>query len=106
MKAITALIALGAGGAVYYFATKASAKTVTVGGRTWKLKPAGKNAAGLELTDVIAPAGSWGPHAEMLVLRFNTTTSGVKTLEAVGQNVPQAMRDAALSAFEVRIPGT
>lgn len=106
MKATTLIAALAAGGAVFYFATKSKAQTVNVGGREWKLVPAGKNAAGLELTDVIAPASSWGPHGELLVLRFNTAPSGAKTLEAVGQDVPEAMRTAALAGFDIRIPGT
>lgn len=118
MKAITAVIALAAGAGVYYFATKAKAsQTVVKNGREWILEKVstpprddGKVITGQgETWNVYAPAGSWGPHGKLLVVQYHTVLgpgSGYRVLSGVGQDVPVALRDAAIAAFDITVPGT
>lgn len=96
------LVSAGIGAAVWYFSKNAGAQTVEINGRKWAVKKVTAT-DGTEHVDVYAPAGSWGPHAEMLVLRYDAAT---KVLSGVGKDVPIAMRDAALAAFDVKVPGT
>lgn len=74
----------------------AASQTVKVGTHTWKLVGAGGGA-----TDVFAPAGSWGNHGELRVLRF-TGSSGARLLAGVAEGVPAnvlaaAKKDLAIS---------
>lgn len=83
-------------------ATPAPAATagtsVNVNGHTWKLVPVSGG------TDVFAPAGSWGPHGELRVLRF--TGSSPRVLAGVAQDVPKAVLDAAMKDLSIQVPNT
>jgi hypothetical protein len=110
----------GAGAAYWYFFMRTAqaalppGQTVSAGGRTWILRDVaqpldarGVPVVGASLVDVYAPAGSWGPHAELRVIRYAVVTApGLpKILAGVGANVPIAMRDAAMAAFGVKVEG-
>lgn len=69
--------------------------TVSKNGHAWKLVPVGTE------TDVFAPAGSWGPHAELRVLRYVTKS---KLLSGAAAGVPQAVMDAAIKDLGVKMP--
>lgn len=73
-------------------------QTVSVNGHTWKLVPVSGG------TDVFAPAGSWGPHGELRVLRFTGTSPRV--LAGVAADVPKAVLDAAMKDLGVVVPNT
>lgn len=81
------LPATGSGGSV--------GTTVSKNGHTWKLVPVGTE------TDVFAPAGSWGPHGELRVLRYVTKS---KLLSGAASGVPQAVMDAAIKDLGVKMP--
>lgn len=88
----------------------APGETVTKNGHTWELVtlPRNDGAVGATIVNVFAPAGSWGPHARLLVLQFSAVMgAGVtyRTLTAVGSDVPVAMRDAAMKDLDVKPPG-
>ena len=72
-----------------------SGTTVSKNGHTWKLVPVGSE------TDVFAPAGSWGPHGELRVLRFVIKS---KMLSGAAAGVPQAVMDAAIKDLGVKMP--
>ena len=108
-------LALAAGGAYWYISRNAVPKaalppgdTVSLGGRSWIVRgvtPTGL--VGSTWVDVYAPAGSWGPHAELRVLRFTQAVApgAPRILDGVGDGVPVAMRDAAMAAFQIKVPG-
>jgi peptidoglycan hydrolase-like protein with peptidoglycan-binding domain len=72
-----------------------SSTTVTKNGHTWKLVQV-KTA-----TDVFAPAGSFGPHGELRVLRYVTAT---KVLSGAAEGVPKAVMDAAVKDLGIKMP--
>ncbi|HEY3493834.1 MAG TPA: peptidoglycan-binding protein [Polyangiaceae bacterium] len=79
----------------------APSQTVSVNGHTWKLV---KRTDGD--IDVFAPAGSWGPHAELLVCRFKQgAAASDRTLAGAGKDVPKAVLDAALKDLGIKVPG-
>lgn len=100
------LVTLGLGGLAAWLITKKAAQAATNGmlveknGHKWLLRvvepPPG--VVGSATYNVFAPAGSWGPHSELLVVRYTQATapSAPKVLAGVGANVPVAMRDAAM----------
>lgn len=65
-------------------------------GHTWKLIPLSGGQ-----TDVFAPAGSWGPHGELRVLRFKEGSP--RTLTGKADGVPKATFDAAMKDLGVKI---
>lgn len=91
-------LALGAAGFLVY-KTAFAATTVSINGHTWKLDKTDGGA-----TNVYAPKGSWGPHAELLIIQFKDV-GGQRILTGAGQDVPVAMRDAAMVDLGVRPPG-
>lgn len=72
--------------------------TVTVGKHTWKLVPAGSGQI-----DVYAPAGSWGPHGELRVLRYQEAGKA-KVLVGAAEGVPKAVLDAAMKDLKIQAP--
>lgn len=114
-------LALGAVGAgLYWYFARPSAPPssiasppvitakVTAGGHDWIVRdvPTASGSANGSTTDIYAPAGSWGPHAELRVLRFTraATPNAPKVLAGVGADVPVTMRDAAIAAFAITVP--
>ena len=114
MKPLT--ITLGLGGIAFWLLTKKAAiaadpgELVETNGHKWLLRilPNPPGSVGAVTTNVFAPAGSWGPHSEMLVLRFSTpiVPGSPRILSGVGTDVPVQMRDAAMADLGVKVPGT
>lgn len=79
----------------------AASQTVSINGHVWKLVPVSGGAV-----DVFAPAGSWGPHGELRVLRFSQAkTSGApRVLAGVAEGVPKAVLDAAMKDLAIKTP--
>lgn len=78
----------------------APSQTVSVNGHTWKLV---KRTDGD--IDVFAPAGSWGPHGELLVCRFRQGAAAAdRTLTGAGQGVPEAVLKAAMTDLGIKPP--
>src|SRR5262245_10733961 len=74
-------------------------QTISVNGHTWKLVPVTGG------VDVFAPAGSWGPHGELRVLRFTQASSSApRVLAGVAEGVPKAVLDAAMKDLAVQTP--
>jgi peptidoglycan hydrolase-like protein with peptidoglycan-binding domain len=69
--------------------------TVTKNGHVWKLVPTKTQ------TDVYAPAGSWGPHGELRVLRYETKS---KVLTGAAEGVPKPVMDAAVADLGIKMP--
>lgn len=113
---------LGLGAAVAFFFSKSShaasvptlpssappagaASTLeSAGGHTWKLV-----AAGATTRDVYAPAGSWGPHGELRVLRFTQAASSggaaaPRILAGKADGVPEPVFAAAMKDLRVQVP--
>lgn len=79
----------------------APSQTVSANGHSWKLV---KRTDGD--IDVFAPAGSWGPHDELLVCRFRQgATPSDRTLVGTGQGVPETVLAAAMKDLGIRAPG-
>lgn len=74
----------------------AASQSVKVGKNTWKLVPVSGG------TDVYAPAGSWGPHGELRVLRFSG--SKPRVLVGVADGVPKPVLDAAMKDLAIKTP--
>lgn len=110
------LITLGLGGLAAWALTKklsaaeatSTDKLVEKNGHKWLVRfiPPAPGVVGANNYNVFAPKGSWGPHEEMLVLRYYEAIvpNPVKTLSGVGANVPVAMRDAAMADLGVVPP--
>ncbi len=78
----------------------AAGQTVSINGHTWKLVPVATGGV-----DVFAPAGSWGPHGELRVLRFTQTSSSApRVLAGVASGVPPAVLQAAMKDLAVKAP--
>lgn len=76
-----------------------ASQTVSINGHTWKLVPVSGG------VDVFAPAGSWGPHGELRVLRFTQASSSApRVLAGVAQGVPPAVLAAAMKDLAVKTP--
>lgn len=76
----------------------APSQTVSTGGHSWKLVPLADGSV-----DVFAPAGSWGPHGELRVLRFKGP-SGSRILVGAAEGVPKTILDAAMKDLGVKPP--
>lgn len=76
-----------------------SSQTVSINGHTWKLVPVTGG------VDVFAPAGSWGPHGELRVLRFTQgSASSPRVLAGVASGVPPAVLAAAMKDLAIQTP--
>lgn len=109
------VITLGLGGLAAWLLTKKAASAaadvvVEKNGHKWLLRavPPAPGVIGSETVNVFAPAGSWGPHSELLVVRYTRAIAPTaqKILAGVGSGVPVAMRDAALADLGIKTPGT
>lgn len=72
-------------------------------GKTWRVVLLGVSGA-VKTFEVFSPAGSFGPHGELSVLRYQQTGSdmGSRKVTAIGAGVPEAMRAAAISDFGLK----
>jgi peptidoglycan hydrolase-like protein with peptidoglycan-binding domain len=59
-----------------------------------------------KLFDVIAPAGEWGPHEDLRVVRYSQAGSDTnsRTMVAAADGVPSEILAAAVSDFGIKIP--
>lgn len=79
----------------------APSQTVSANGHAWKLV----QVPGKTEVDVFAPAGSWGPHGELRVLRYDQPSSASpRVLVGVAEGVPKAVLDAAMKDLKVTAP--
>lgn len=112
MKAL--YVTLGLGGLTAWLLMQKAATSSEAGelvkknGHEWLIRPVKQpaGAVGANVYSVYAPAGSWGPHAELLVVRYSVATApnAKKILAGVGAGVPIAMRDAALTDLGIAAP--
>ncbi len=83
-------------------------QTVSINGHIWKLVPvpSSDGFVGASTVDVFAPAGSWGPHGELRVLRFTQTVSpgAPRVLAGVASGVPPAVLQAAIKDLAIASP--
>jgi hypothetical protein len=73
-------------------------------GKSWRVVHLGA-AGSVHSYEVFTPAGSFGPHEELSVLRYSQTGSdkASRKLLGVGQGTPQAIVTAAASDFGVAL---
>lgn len=114
-SAAGALIALGAGALGLYALTKSKGgapepigpEVTVVGpsGKTWNVVPMNRNGDNVSL-DIWAPAGAWGPHAKMRILRYDQKGEDKSTRTYIDSppGIPKAMMDTAILDFGVKIP--
>lgn len=101
MKAALLLGLLGLGGAAAFLLHgKTGLLTTGQSGKAWRVVLL-SNVAGVKTYEVFSPAGSFGPHGELSVVRYQQTGSdmGSRKVVGVGAGVPEAMRAAAASDF-------
>lgn len=69
-------------------------------GKSWRVVLLGKT-GDVKTYELFSPAGSFGPHGELSVLRYSQTGSdmGSRKIVGVGQGVPTEMMTAASSDF-------
>lgn len=74
-------------------------------GKPWRVVLLGTTGDTREY-EVFAPAGSWGPHAELSVIRYSQTGSNMasRKLIAVGAPVPAEITAGATSDFVTPAP--
>lgn len=94
--------AAGIGAAVAFFASKKPPGNIVTAqsGKSWRVVMVGTNGA-THTYEVFAPASSFGPHAELSVLRYSQTGSDVtsRAIVAVGSGVPVAIVQTAATDF-------
>lgn len=73
-------------------------------GKTWRVVML-SNTGGVKTYEVFSPAGSFGPHGELSVIRYTQQGSDVnsRTLLGVGAGVPAVMVTTAGSDFGVPV---
>lgn len=105
MKSKTALslmlAAAGAGGV--YLLLKSKQELVTGrSGKSWRIVLLG-NVGGTKTYEIFAPAGSFGPHGELSVLRYsqNGADMNSRKIVGVGAGVPAEIMTVAASDFGV-----
>lgn len=99
------LAALGLGAAVAFGKQKPSGDLVTgKSGKQWRVAML-SNVGGLKTYDITTPAGSFGPHADLSVLRYSQQDAdiGSRQVVGIGQGVPNAIIVAAGSDFSIPI---
>ena len=106
MKAPLALLGLGGLiGAAFLLSNKKPGDIVTgKSGHSWRVVMIGVTGA-VKTFEVFSPAGSFGPHGELSVLRYQQTGSDMNSrkVTAVGAGVPEAMRAAAIADFGLKV---
>jgi hypothetical protein len=93
--------ALGAiGVAAYAFSKKDSGLVRAKSGKDWKVTLL-STAGNVKTWEVWAPAGSFGPHGELSVIRYSQTGSDINSRKVVGTGagVPADMITTAKSDF-------
>jgi hypothetical protein len=98
---VVALLGILAGFGVYNL-MKPSVELLTGrSGKNWRVVLLGKTAGDAREYEVFAPAGSFGPHGELSVLRYSQKGSdmGSRKVTGIGQGVPDQMKTTAASDF-------
>ena len=103
---ITGSLALLTGYGLWQLMKPQSENVTGRSGKPWRVKLLGKTGDSREY-EVYAPAGSWGPHAELSVLRYSQLGSDMSSrkVTAVGTPVPVEITTGAMSDF-VGLPAT
>ena len=105
MKSKTALslVLAAAGAGAVYLLLKPKQELVTGrSGKSWRVVLLG-NTGGVKTYEIFAPAGSFGPHGEMSVLRYSQNGSDMNSRKVVGigAGVPPEIMTVAASDFGV-----
>jgi hypothetical protein len=106
-KSLVSLFFVGlAGWSIYKLASPSEHLVTGKSGKSWRVVLRGKTGDVKEY-EVFAPANSWGPHAELSVLRYSQTGSdmGSRKIVGVGAGVPEAMKAGAASDFGLPTTG-
>jgi hypothetical protein len=101
-KTLVTLFLAGLGGYAVYQIMKPEENLVTGrSGHKWRVVLRGAATGGAKEWEVFAPAGSWGPHAELSVVRYSQLGSDMasRKITGVGQGVPAEMLAGAQSDF-------
>lgn len=99
------LVTLGLAGlgafAIYKLVSTPDEFTLGKSGHKWRVIMRGRTPAGVTEWEVFAPAGSWGPHGELSVLRYTQSGSDMSSRKLVGTGagVPPEMVTGAKSDF-------
>lgn len=111
LKPLPLLLGALALGALAFSQKKPGDLVTGKSGKTWRVVLLG-NQNGTKTYELIAPAGSFGPHEDLSVLRYSQTGSDTSSRQVVGvgQGVPAVMVTTAGSDFGVpidasRLPG-
>lgn len=102
--ALLALGGLGLGAALLLSKKAPGDRLTGKSGHAWRVVMIG-SAGAVHTYEVFSPAGSFGPHGELSVLRYQQTGSDTasRKVTAVGAGVPEAMRAAAISDFGLKV---
>lgn len=115
MASPVGLLALGGAAALIYLGVKSkesgapvALETTTVtgpSGKQWEVQLM-NNEGGEFIQDVWAPAGAWGPHQKMRVLRYKQVgqDKSTRTYVTSPPSIPKAIMDTAILDFGVKIP--
>lgn len=98
--ALLLLAAVGVGAAIALKSKKPGDSVMGKSGKTWRVVMLG-NASNVKTYEVFTPEGSFGPHGELSVLRYQQTGSdqASRKITGVGTGVPVAIVEAAASDF-------
>jgi len=75
-------------------------------GTSWEVKLIKQKSDGAKVYDVIAPSGTFGPHADFPVLQYEVGTNGLRTFVKSYNGVSPSILDKALSDFPMVMPGS
>jgi hypothetical protein len=102
-------LALAAAAAVGLYQITRPSEDLVIGrsGKKWRVVLLGKMGDN-RAYEIFAPAGSWGPHPELSVLRYSQTGADMNSrkVQAVGSGVPAAMMAGAALDFGLDFAGS
>jgi hypothetical protein len=105
------LVTLGLAGlgafAIFKLVSTPDELTLGKSGHKWRVVLHGKSPGGITEWEVFAPAGSWGPHGELSVLRYVQTGSDMSSrkLTGTGAGVPPEITAGAKEDFGLSTGG-
>lgn len=96
------MLAAAGAGAVYLLLKPKQELVTGRSGKSWRVVLLG-NTGGVKTYEIFAPAGSFGPHGEMSVLRYSQNGSDMNSrkIAGVGAGVPPEIMTVAASDFGV-----
>jgi hypothetical protein len=96
------IVALGGVGLALTLSKKSGDVVTGKSGKSWRVVLIATT-GNVKTYEIFAPEGSFGPHAELSVLRYSQTGSdmGSRQIVGVGEGAPEAMVSAAASDFGI-----